>query len=146
MESAKIKQILEAYFEGGTTLAEEKLLENYFNNEKISGDLLQYQPLFAGLKAAKAEQSTRAFNLPETSKQKTIKTWWYGVAAMLVVAFGVGTFFFSQPQYSQEEKEALAAFEKSKQAMLLLSENLNKGTQQLTHVSQFEKTKDRIFE
>ena len=96
MESVKIKKLLEAYFEGTTTLAEEKLLRDYFN--------------------------------------------------MLVVAFGVGGFYLSQPNYSKEEKEALAAFEKSKQAMMLLSENLNKGTEQLTVVGQFGKTKNKIFE
>ncbi len=83
--------------------------------------------------------------MPE-SRPKTIKTWWYSVAAMLVVAFGVGSFYFSQPHYSQEEKQALAAFEKSKNAMMLLSENLNKGAEQLTFVEQFAITKDKIFE
>lgn len=145
MESVKIKQLLEAYFEGTTTLVEEKLLQDYFNNERVTDDLVQYQPIFAGLKAAKAERSTRTFALPE-SKPQSNKAWWYSIAAMLVVAFGVGGFYLSQPNYSQEEKEALEAFEKSKQAMVLLSENLNKGTEQLTVVGQFGKTKDKIFE
>lgn len=145
MESVKVKQLLEAYFDGNTSLSEEKMLQDYFNNKTVADDLVQYKPIFAGLKAARAEKSSKVFVLPET-KSKTIKSWWYGVAAMFVVAFGVGSFFFSQPQYSQEEKEALAAFEKSKQAMLLLSENLNKGAEQLTFVGQFERTKDKIFE
>ena len=145
MESVKIKKLLEAYFEGTTTLAEEKLLQDYFNNERVADDLIQYQPIFAGLKVAKAERSTRTFALPE-SKPQSNKTWWYSIAAMLVVAFGVGGFYLSQPNYSKEEKEALAAFEKSKQAMMLLSENLNKGTEQLTLVGQFGKTKNKIFE
>ncbi|MCZ4318357.1 hypothetical protein O4H26_05080 [Aequorivita viscosa] len=145
MELGKIKQLLDAYFEGNTSLADEKILKDYFNNETVAEELLQYQPIFMGLKAAKAEQSTRAFSLgePET---KTIKSWWYSVAAVLVVAFGIGTLYFTQPQYTQEEKEALAAFEKSKEAMLLLSENLNKGAERLTFVEQFETSKDKIFE
>ena len=65
MESVKIKKLLEAYFEGTTTLAEEKLLQDYFNNERVADDLIQYQPIFAGLKVAKAERSTRTFALPE---------------------------------------------------------------------------------
>jgi hypothetical protein len=40
----------------------------------------------------------------------------------------------------------LAAFEKSRETMLLLSENLNKGAEQITFVNQFTKTKDKIFE
>ncbi|MEH6765098.1 hypothetical protein [Aequorivita antarctica] len=145
MESVNVKKILDAYFEGTTSLEEEKRLQDYFNSEKVADDLVQYQPIFAGLKVAKEERSSKAFTLPE-SKPKTIKTWWYSAAAILVVAFGVGSFYFSQPHYSQEEKEALAAFEKSKNAMMLLSENLNRGAEQLTFVEQFTITKEKIFE
>ncbi len=145
MESVKIEKLLEAYFEGITNLEEEKVLRNYFNTNDIPQHLEHYKPIFIGLKAAKEERSSREFKLPE-NKSKTIKTWWYSVAAMLVVAFGVGSFYLSQPHYTQEEQEALVAFEKSKTAMLLLSENLNKGAVQLTLVEQFEITKDKIFE
>jgi hypothetical protein len=145
MESVKIEKLLEAYFEGNTTLAEEKLLRDYFNSNNVAEHLEQYTSMFAGFQVAKEEHSSREFNLPER-KSKTNKTWWYSVAAMLVVAFGVGSFYFSQPRYTQEEKEALAAFEKSKKAMMLLSENLNKGAEQITFVEQFAITKDKIFE
>ncbi len=145
MELVKIKQLLDAYFEGATSLEEERILQDYFNNRKVAEEFIQHQPIFAGLKAAKEERSSKVFTLP-ASKQKTLKTWWYSVAAIAVVAFGVGSFYFAQPHYTQEEKEALAAFEKSKNAMMLLSENLNRGAEQLTFVNQFEITKDKIFE
>ncbi len=144
MESVKIKKILDAYFEGTTNLEEEKALQNYFNNGKVADDLVQYQPIFAGLKAAKEERSNKAFTLPK-SKPKIIKKQWYSAAAILVVAFGIGSFYFSQPHYSQEERDALAAFEKSKNAMMLLSENLNKGAEQLSFVQQFTVTKNKIL-
>ncbi len=145
MESAKIEKLLEAYFEGATTLAEEKLLRDYFNSNHVAVHLEQYAPIFIGLRVASEERSSRDFKLPK-NKFKTIKGRWYSLAAMLVIALGVGSLYFSQPHYSQEEKEALAAFEKSKKAMMLLSENLNKGTEQLTFVDQFVITKDKIFE
>lgn len=146
MESVKIKQLLEAYFEGTTSLDDEKTLRHYFTSEKIDDALVQYRPIFVGLKAARAERSSKTLTFPKQASPKTPKTWWFGAAAMFVAAFGVGSFYFSQPNYTQEEKEALAAFEKSKQAMRLLSENLNKGTEQLTYVGQFEAAKDKIFE
>lgn len=145
MESVNIEKLLEAYFDGATTLAEEKLLRDYFNNNNVEGHLEQYTPIFKGLQVASEERSNRDFEIPE-NKPKSNKTWWYSVAALLVVAFGVGIFYFSQPHYTQEEKEALAAFEESKNAMMLLSENLNKGAEQLSFVEQFEITKDKIFE
>lgn len=145
MESVKIEKLLEAYFEGNTTLEEENLLREYFNSKNVAAHLEQYTSMFAGFQVAKEERSSRDFTLPK-SKSKTNKPWQYAVAALLVVAFGVGSFYFSQPNYTQEEQEALAAFERSKKAMMLLSENLNKGAEQLTLVDQFEITKDRIFE
>jgi cytochrome c-type biogenesis protein CcmH/NrfG len=145
MESVKIEKLLEAYFEGNTSVAEEKVLQNYFNNTEVAEHLQQYKHIFMGLKVAREERSNRKIILPE-SKSKKIKTWWYSAAAMLVVAVGIGSFYFSQPNYTQEEKEALAAFEKSRKTMMLLSENLNKGAQQLSFVGQFEETKDKIFE
>lgn len=145
MESVKIKKLLDAYFEGNTSLSEEKVLQDYFNNEKVADHLVQYKPIFVGLKVAKEERSGKEILFPE-NEVKTNRTWWYSIAAMLVVALGVAGFYLSQPHYTQEEKEALVAFEKSKEAMLFLSKNLNIGAGQLTVVEQFTITKDKIFE
>jgi hypothetical protein len=145
MESTKIEALLDAYFEGNTNLEEEKVLRDYFNNKTVASHLVQYKPIFVGLQAAQQERSSRAFQLP-VQEPKKIKSWWYSVAALLVLALGVGIFYTSQPHLTQKEKEALAAFEKSRETMLLLSENLNKGAEQITFVNQFTKTKDKIFE
>jgi hypothetical protein len=52
---------------------------------------------------------------------------------------------YSESQPSQEEKEALAALQESRKAMLLLSENFNKGVEQLALVNQFTETKNKIL-
>ncbi|MRT17327.1 hypothetical protein F3C99_10195 [Vitellibacter sp. q18] len=145
MESNKVEKLLTAYFEGNTSLEEERFLKTYFSNGPVADEFLKYQPIFNGLTAAARERSTQPFHLLE-KKPRFNKKWWYPVAALLVVAFGVGSFYLAQPRYTQEEKEALAAFEKSKKAMLLLSENLNKGAEQLGYVNQFGIAKDKIFE
>lgn len=144
MESTKIENLLDAYFEGNTSLEEENVLRDYFNSENVANHLEAYQPIFAGLLSAREEQSTRKVQLPE-AKKATIKPWWYSAAAMLIVALGVGGFYFSQPQLSQEEEEALAAFEEAKDAMELLSENFNKGTERLVLVDQFTVSKNRFM-
>lgn len=41
-----INKILEKYFEGTSTLEEEKLLKIYFKSNKVSEEHLPYQPLF----------------------------------------------------------------------------------------------------
>lgn len=145
MELDKIDKLLEAYFEGTTSLEEEAQLMDYFNNHNVADHLLQYKPIFVGLSAAGKECSSKDFILMEETSSKIIKPWWYAVAGMVVVAIGVGGFFLSQPQLSQDEREALIAFENSKTTMMLLSQKLNKGTYQLTYVNQFDIAKDKVW-
>ena len=42
----KIDNILEKYFEGETTLDEEKLLRSYFQSGKVTDEHLAYAPIF----------------------------------------------------------------------------------------------------
>ncbi|MBT0608130.1 hypothetical protein [Aequorivita echinoideorum] len=144
MESNKIENLLNAYFEGNTSLSEEKILKDYFNNHRVAEHLLQYKPIFVGLHVAGMEKSKQQLDTFEI-KTSGIKPWWYSVAALLIIAFGVGAFYLSQPQLTAEEKEALVAFEKSKQAMMLLSENLNKGAGQLDLVDEFTVSKNKFL-
>jgi hypothetical protein len=137
MELARIEQLLEAYFEGNTTLAEEVSLRKYFASAEVAPHLSMYQPLFVGLTAAKDEVSQKDIELPTERIKNT--NWWYGIAAMLVVGITIGSFMFSQPQLTPEEKEAVAAFEKSKETLRLLSESLNKGTEELAYLNEFTK-------
>ena len=53
MELDKIEKLLTDYFEGNTSLQDEVLLMDYFNNQKVADHLLQYKPIFIGLAAAK---------------------------------------------------------------------------------------------
>ena len=144
MELVNIEALLEAYFEGNTSLAEESILRDYFKNDEVAAGLKQYQPLFAGLEIARTEVSNRNIEMPQNSESFQ-KRWWYGIAASVAIIVTVGGFMFSNPSMTQEENEALMALNESKEALLFLSENLNKGTEQLALVSQFTETKNRIL-
>ena len=145
MELSKIEILLESYFEGTTNLREEEMLMEYFNGTNVAEHLMVYKPIFEGLRMARAEKSNMDFKLETKGPSKIIAANWYAIAAMILVIFGILGFFMSQPRLSAEEKEALMAFENSKNAMILLSENLNKGTQQLLYVDQFRVEKNKIW-
>lgn len=144
MELANIEKLLEAYFEGTTTLTEEATLRSYFTGASVAPKLKGYVPLFSGLQAAKDEVLEKELVLSEVT-EKTPRNWWYGIAASAAVVALVAGFVFSQPNLSQEEQEALTAFNESKKAMLLLSQNFNKGTEQLALVNQFSETTHKIL-
>jgi hypothetical protein len=46
MQPEDIKLLLDKYYEGDTTLAEERLLKQYFNSPSVTPDLIAHAPLF----------------------------------------------------------------------------------------------------
>ena len=143
MELANIEQLVDAYFEGTTTLQEERSLRTYFSGANVAPHLVQYQPIFMAAIVAKEETHTQ--ELVFLKQPKTKNRWWIGVAASAVLAIGVAGFFLQEPSLTAEEQEALVAFEKTKEAFQLLSSNFNDGAQELTHISKFAETKNKIL-
>ncbi|MFC7358524.1 hypothetical protein ACFQO1_12555 [Jejudonia soesokkakensis] len=144
MELAKIEALLEKYFEGTTSLKEEKMLQAYFCGNEVAPHLDVYKAMFTEFASARGECSDREVLLPKQSS--IIKPWWYSVAALLIVAVTVGGFIFSQPSdLSSEEKEALAAFKESKEALKLMSQSFNEGAEDLVYIQQFTKSKNKIL-
>lgn len=137
MELVNIEKLLEAYFEGTTTEVEEQELRSFFKTEEIPPHLAMYQPMFQGFEQAKEETSERTITL--TNPKRNTRFWNYSVAASLLIAIGVAGYTFGNSGYTSEEEEALAAFQKTKEVMFLLSENLNEGTASIGHLDEFSK-------
>ena len=156
MESTRIERLLDAYFEGNTTLEEEATLRDYFTSQEVADHLAPYAPMFIGFVQAQQEVSTSEVTLPQSGFK--MKSWWYSIAATFLVAVTVGGIVFSNPGLSDEEQEALAALKETREAMMMLSSNLNKGTENVAflnefakgssnikHINQFTETKDKIL-
>jgi len=143
MESTKIEQLLDAYFEANTTLEEENVLKDYFKSGDVEEHLRVYQSLFVGLGNAKDEVLQKELHLPQ--KKGITTNWWYGIAATVAVMFVVAGTLFTDSGLSQDEQEALAALNKSKEAMMILSESFNKGTEELAVLDQFTIAKSKIL-
>ncbi len=145
MELAKIETLLDAYFEGETSLEQESILRDYFATNNVAPHLAAYQQLFVGLKAAQEEVLEREIVLPTVSTSKETKRWWYGIAASFLVVIGVASLLMPSNQLSQEEQEALMAFNETKETLLLLSKSFNKGTEELAVLGQFTESKNLIL-
>jgi hypothetical protein len=137
MESASIEILLDAWFEGNTTLAQEATLRDYFTNGEVPAHLQAYKPIFEGFVIAGTEVSEKEVSLPKTANR--INPIWYSIAAMLVVAVTIGSIMFSNSGLSQEEKEALAAFKQTREVLMLASEGINAGTTNMVHLNEFTK-------
>ncbi|MBT8178177.1 MAG: hypothetical protein KJN96_03990 [Eudoraea sp.] len=136
MESDRIEKLLEKYFEAITTTAEEKELKDYFTQGEVASHLEQYAPMFTYFSAAKEERFTRQVSL----KTKRYIYQWISVAAVAVIAFGL---FFGK-EY-QEQKEAEYAYQETRKALSLLAENLDRGTEKVAYLNEFEVAKQKIY-
>ncbi len=136
MESVNIEKLLEKYFEATTTAAEEKQLKEYFTQEEVAPHLEQYAPMFSYFSVAKEERFTRQVSL----KTKRYIYQWISVAAVAVIALGV---FFGKNY--QEQKEAEFAYLETRKALTLLADNLDRGTQKVAYLNEFEEAKQKIY-
>ena len=150
MEFNKIEDILEKYFQGETSIAEEKELKNYFSSPNVAQHLEQYKRMFGYFSQVKEQKSTQT--IPLKTKKRNVA--WLSIAASVVVLLGVGTYFYvseknAAPAVAQTElgtyddpEEALAATQK---AWALLSSNVNVGIESVQYIKEYEQSKNKIF-
>lgn len=150
MEFNKIEDILEKYFQGETTIAEENQLKEYFSSPDVAQHLEQYKPMFGYFSQVKEQKSTQT--IPLKTKKRNVA--WLSIAASAVVLLGIGTYFYTSeknatPVTAQSElgtyddpEEALAATQK---ALALLSNNVNVGIESVQYIKEYEHSKNKIF-
>ena len=62
MELKLVEQLLEKYFQGETTIAEEKQLKAYFSSNDVAPHLAKYQALFGYFETQKERNSSKNFH------------------------------------------------------------------------------------
>jgi len=136
MELDRIEKLLEKYFEATATVEEEKQLRDYFSKDSVAPHLEQYAPMFNYFSIAKDERFTKQVPLkPRVSYHK-----WISIAAVAVIAFGI---FFGNDY--REQREAEYAYNETKKALNLLAQNLERGTEKVAYLNEFEQTKQKIY-
>jgi hypothetical protein len=143
----RIEKLLEKYFEGETSIAEEKELKAYFSSSNVAQHLEQYKSVFGYFSQAKQEQFTAT--LPLQSKKRT-KVVWLSVAASAVVMLGVGFFAYQNTVESTQENldvinDPEVAFKETQRALALLSKHVNTGIESVSYLEEYEQSKNKIF-
>lgn len=146
MELDRIEIILEKYFQGDTSIAEENELTNYFSSPDVAQHLEQYKPLFGYFSQAREQKFTP--EIPLQTKKRNVA--WLSIAASVVVLLGIGTFTFLNQE--KVEKHDLGtydnpevAFRETQKALALLSENVNVGIESVQYIDEYQNSKDLIF-
>lgn len=143
MEAKKIKTLLERYFEGATSLAEEKILRNYFStSENIPKMFLRYRPLFVYYQRAKLDKFPK--------KKRLIKpSFWYVTAAASVAIL----VYFTNPLLTQnqqtlspsEQEAAMAVYQELKSNLITVSSHYNVGAQKIAYLDYWNQTTEKLI-
>jgi hypothetical protein len=147
MESNKIETLLEKYFRGETSIAEENELRDYFSSSNVLPHLEQFKPVFGYLALAKEQKMER--KIVFKAKKRNLK--WLSIAASVVVLLGVGTFgYFNYNTTSQSQDlgtydDPELAFKETQKALSMLSTHLNTGIGSLEYIQEYENSKNLIF-
>ena len=148
MEFNKIEILIEKYFQGETSIVEEKELRSYFSSQNVAPHLEQYKAMFGYFTQAKKQEFVK--EISQITKKRNVM--WLSVAASVVVLLGVATFYMintNEPVNHQNElgtyESPEIAFKETQKALALLSLNVNVGIESVMYVQEYETAKKRVF-
>ena len=100
MEQSRIRELLDLYLEGQTTLMQEEQLRRYFATATdLAADLVPYKAIFAAFESVKEQQPTAVVAKKSRS--------WLGVAigsvATVAACLVLGLFIWSGDQSSEQQ-------------------------------------------
>jgi hypothetical protein len=145
MDYNKIEKLLEAYFEGNTSVSEENELKEFFKNSDIPEQFMYAKGLF---NFYADEKSLKSQQISIKTKQKSRNMFLYisGIAASILIAM----FFVFSVQTTNDDviyayyngkpiTDKVLAEKYTRQALLAMSQNLDKGTKNLNQLNQLNK-------
>ena len=147
MELHKIELILEKYFQGESSIEEEKELTNYFSSPDVAQHLEQYKPLFSYFSQAKKQESTQ--EIPHQTNKRNVA--WLSIAASVMVLLGIGTYGYFNFNNATENKDLgtydnpEVAFKETQKALAMLSNHVNVGIVSVQYVKEYQNSKNLIF-
>ncbi len=144
MELDRIENLLQLYFEGETSLEQEAQLQNYFTSDKVAPHLEEYKALFAAFAQTRQGGFNRTLELPQDKP----KWHWIPIAASIVLCVGLFLTFNDNSNSDHDlgtYKDPEVAALKTKQALFMMGNFVNKSTGNLNKLDAFEETTNQIL-
>ncbi|HSG68088.1 MAG TPA: hypothetical protein VK994_05230 [Bacteroidales bacterium] len=150
MNSPKIEKILQKYFQGETSLAEERQLREFFRQEKLPPHLVELKDQFRMYDVAAAEELPESFdddlfarieqlNKSTRLSRRTVLIYVSSVAATVLILI---TLFIRFDPFtmapSGTNPEAEEAFEQASKILFYVSGKFNQGATPLKKVARFD--------
>lgn len=148
MKTPEVKQLLQAYFKGTSTLEDERQLETYFQSGHVAPEFIEHIEFFKGISElinvhddSTLEEDVMDYILENEHQEKTryLGMWKMvtGIAASIIIILG-GFLFYQQKQkpYDDTFESPEQAYAYAHQALQYMSGKYNKG---MAEFSNFEK-------
>jgi len=148
METNKIAELLQAFFNGESTIEEERTLETYFKSGNVAEELMEYAAYFNGISEltnvtddGNIEEEVMDFILENENREKTRYRWLWqtvtGIAASVIIILG-GFLFYQQQQkpFKDTFDDPKEAYAYAQQTLQFVGGKYNKG---IAGLSNFEK-------
>jgi hypothetical protein len=161
MDYKKFKILLDSYYNGETSLEDEKLLQDFFSGNNISEELLEEKELFESYKKIRTESEPHSnlndelINLIDQKWQESTKgkfksavKWSMSVAASIVIMFSVYFYYNQKPNTMQDTfADEQQAYTATKQVLTYISETMDSESVKLAGLTQINenfKSIDRL--
>lgn len=159
MDSKRIDELLNKYWNCETSLEEEQLLKEYFNGQHIPEQFKEASPLFQYFLEQKKKSigdlvfDERISVKPKTDRKVRSLRWVYNsmrIAAGVLVLMTAIWFVRSEIRKSTPQEivdtydDPQLAFEETKRALLMISKSFGTAEQQAKKINLFNEAQDQI--
>jgi hypothetical protein len=157
MHTSDIKNLIEKYYNGETSLREEQLLRDFFTGENVPDSLQQYIQVFAWIKDEQQivlanpdferNLEKRLSGTPALMRKNketiSLKSRLVplSIAATILLLIGLVFFFqFDEKQVSEanNQQQTLEAYRTTEEALTIFSSKFNLGLNELDKLSRFD--------
>jgi len=159
MDLKQVDQLMEKYWEGETSLAEEKELQQFFAYGEIPEHLLAYRKLFIAQEISLNPDLGLDFDaevLAKIEPQKQTNNWnFVRIAAigLVLIITAIGLFkldlTIQQPVIASQEdtyQNPVEALAETKKAFAMISVAFNKGQQPVSNLAKLDKANKKVVE
>ncbi len=149
MGTNRIKELLEHFFDGQSSLSEEQELQAYFSSDEIDAEFLPYAELFKGVSELQQEQQALPedelmdFILEHEHKEKgKLRYLWQtvsSIAAVLLIALLVYTSQRDHTQWEDTFSDPNIAYAEASKTLQFVATKYHEGIVQLKPVEKVNK-------
>ncbi len=156
MKTEEVKQLLQRYFNGESSEAEERQLEAYFQSGKIAEEVAEYAEFFGGISELAGiaddpsiEEDVMDYILENEHREKTrYRSMWKivtGIAASVIIVLG-GFLFYQEQQkpYDDTFNDPEQAYAYANETLQYISGKYNKGVAELSKFDKLRVAKNPI--